>query len=578
LDAIEELVADEPYRRVVTRAFRSLGDLERLIGRATQGLATPRELRHLRDGLQKLPEPAEGLRGRRSAMLADTARQLDPCVDVATRISSALSEDDGRTIRPGYSRELDLLQELLQSSRQWVTDLERAERERTGIRSLKIGFNRIFGYYLEVTRPNLELVPQGYVRKQTLANGERFITEQLKEMEARVLSAETRLRELETELFQDLLRLVAVQSARLLAAARAVALLDVVVALADLAAERDYVRPTMVEQGSLAIDSGRHPVVEARLGTQEFVPNSCALGAPHATVLVVTGPNMAGKSTFLRQVALITLLAQVGSFVPAREATIPLIDRIFTRIGAQDDLAAGASTFLVEMAETANILRHATDRSLVILDEVGRGTSTYDGLAIARAVLEDLHDRIGAKTLFATHYHELTTLAAQLAGIRNVHAAATEDGERLAFLYRILDGPSDRSYGIQVARLAGLPTTVVARATELLRSYQQDAAERRIQLAPELPSDGASSFRTLRDPTTPLTVSTEAFPAESRPGPDGQRFTRDQLLATRLLEVDLADTTPLAALGFLHGLQTEARRLARDSSESRPASSTSPGS
>ena len=581
LDAVDELLADEPYRRAVARAFRSLGDLERLIGRAKQGLATPRDLHHLRDGLQQLPEVADGLRARKSVLLQETCGQLDPCGDVVALISASLADEDGRIIRPGYSRELDLLIELLHRSRIWVAEHERSERQRSGIRSLKVGFNKIFGYYIEVSRPNLQQVPEDYVRKQTLANGERFVTNQLKDMEARILSAESRVDELERELFLDLLRQVGEHAGRLLMAARAVARLDVLSAWADLAAERGYVRPELAPDGELHIEAGRHPVVEARLGAQEFVPNDCSLGGAHGTVLVVTGPNMAGKSTYLRQLALTALLAQAGCFVPARRARLPLTDRIFTRIGAQDDLAAGASTFLVEMAETANILRHATTRSLVILDEVGRGTSTYDGLAIARAVLEDLHDRVGALTLFATHYHELTALADALPGVRNIHATATEEGDRLVFLYRMRPGASDRSYGIQVARLAGLPHPVVDRASALLTSFEAGAdwhSADRGPAAGSAPRAASESPAPACAATLPAVQSTVGDPAptelSSVPQPRAAKPQPPNDLASALLALDLAATTPLEAINALHQLQVAARAEERQRSGPEPSAAS----
>jgi DNA mismatch repair protein MutS len=539
LDAIEELVRDDLHRRVVSRVFRSLGDLERVIGRVKQSAATPRDLRNLRDGLSRLPEVADPLRDRHAALLREIFGQLDTCGDVVALIGTALADDESTVIRPGYSRELDLLTELLHSSRAWMVEYEQSERQRTGIRSLKVGFNKVFGYYLEVTRSNLAQVPPDYVRKQTLSNGERFITSAFKDMEARVLSAETRVQELEQELFDELLAQVGACSARLLSAARAIAQLDVIAAWAELASERGYVRPELVAEGPLVFEGARHPVVEARLGAQEFVPNDCALGGEHGSVQIVTGPNMAGKSTYLRQVALVTLLAQSGAFVPARRARVPLVDRIFSRIGAQDDLAAGASTFLVEMAETANILRHATPRSLVILDEVGRGTSTYDGLAIAQAVVEELHDRVGARTLFATHYHELTALEAELPNVRNFHASAREEDDHLVFLYQMRPGPSDRSYGLQVARLAGLPATVVQRAALLLAALEQA----RCGETADVVAEPASEY---------VTIASEA-------GPSGALVSL--ALAGELLAVDLAGTTPIEALNLLHRLQRSARDL-----------------
>ena len=537
-DAIEELLDDLEYRALVGRQLRSLGDLERLVSRARQGTASPRDLLNLKDGLARLPAIADGLDGRRSGLLVELRQRLSPCSDVGALIEEALSGDSARVIREGYSRELDVLAELARSSRAWVLTHEQKERQRTGIRSLKVGFNKVFGYYIEVSNANRALVPDDYIRKQTLANAERFVTPELKEMEARILSAETRLEELEEELFEDLQRQVAAHAARLLAASRAVAELDVYAALADLAEARGYIRPQLEPVGPLEIEAGRHPVVESRLGAQEFVPNDCQLGGQHGCLALVTGPNMAGKSTYLRQVALIALLGQIGSFVPARRARLPLLDRIFTRIGAQDDLAAGASTFLVEMAETANILRHATECSLVILDEVGRGTSTHDGLAIAQAVVEDLHDRVGALTLFATHYHELTELAARLPSLRNLHASVSEEAERLVFHYRIEAGPSDRSYGIQVARLAGLPEGVVTRARQLLAGLEASARPRQVR------------------EVAPWVSAGEPGPSRATAEPGEAELRRE------LLELDLLVTTPLEALGALHRLQCRARRPA----------------
>jgi DNA mismatch repair protein MutS len=554
-DAIAELLGEPTARHQLGRALRLLGDLERLIGRVQQGSATARDLHNLKAGLERLPDLAEGLAGCRGDLLLSLRERLVPCGDVAATIEAGLATESGRLIRSGHSRELDLLGELVQSSRNWVANLERDERQRTGIRSLKVGFNKVFGYYLEVSNPNLGLVPEEYVRKQTLANAERFVTVRLKEMEARILSAEARLHELEQELFAQLLQAVAAQAQRLLMATRAVAELDLFAALADLADERGYCRPALSDEPRLSIEGGRHPVVEARLGAQEFVPNDIALGGPDGTLLLVTGPNMAGKSTYLRQVALICLLGQIGSFVPARRARLPLLDRIFTRIGAQDDLAVGASTFLVEMAETANILRHAGRSSLVILDEVGRGTSTHDGLAIAQAVVEDLHERVGALTLFATHYHELTELSGHLPNVRNLHASVAEHDQQLVFHYRIVPGASDRSYGIQVARLAGLPEPVVARARELLHQLQR-VGRAAPTAGPPAPLDLAPPKRLAA--AEPAAVYPAAEPA-------------GQALLHQLLALDLLTTTPLAALSTLHRLQREARELAAGP-PSRPAS------
>ncbi|MCI0343862.1 MAG: DNA mismatch repair protein MutS, partial [Chloroflexi bacterium] len=420
---------------------------------------------------------------------------------------------------------------------------------------------KVFGYYIEVTRPNLAAVPADYTRRQTLVNAERFITPALKEQEARILTAEARIADLEGELFRALLRRVGDLAGPLVEAVETAAELDFQQGLAELAVERQWVRPSFQDEPGIAVQAGRHPVLEGALPLGEFVPNECRIGDEHGRVLLVTGPNMAGKSTYLRQVALIVLLAQVGSFVPAQSARIGLVDRIFTRVGSHDDLAAGASTFLVEMAETANILRHATPRSLVILDEVGRGTSTHDGLCIARAVVEHLHDVVGALTLFATHYHELTALAADLDAVRNVTVAVDEADEHLTFLYRVVDGAANRSYGVQVARLAGLPVAVTVRAAALLANLEQrswDTTDRRI-------ADPTPLQRYTHD----LTELEPVHGAADRPHPVDARV--EQLLA-RLIGVDVSDTTPLQALVLLHQLQQLARPGVTDGGVQRSSS------
>ncbi|HEX7138260.1 MAG TPA: DNA mismatch repair protein MutS, partial [Vicinamibacterales bacterium] len=405
-------------------------------------------------------------------------------------------------IRPGYSAELDEMKAAIRDSREWIARLEPTEQQRSGIKSLKVGYNKVFGYYIEVSNPNIASVPPEYIRKQTLVNAERFITPELKDHEARILQAEERIGITERRVFAALLERIAAQSGRLFASADALAHLDVYSALADVAGQHNFVRPSLANDNSIEIEEGRHPVVEATLEHEGFMPNDCELDCQARQIIVITGPNMGGKSTYLRQVALTVLLAQIGSFVPAARAHIGLVDRIFTRVGAQDDIAAGQSTFMVEMVETANILNHATARSLLILDEVGRGTSTYDGLAIARAVVEYIHDRIGARTLFATHFHELTQLADRFPRIFNANVAVAEDGGSVVFLHRLVPGGADRSYGIHVARLAGLPGDVTHRAEEALQDLESNAREnghrRRGRRAQQLmlfgePSNGIAS-------------------------------------------------------------------------------------
>jgi DNA mismatch repair protein MutS len=486
-----QLFFDSALRRErTTRALSRLPDLERLMARVTAGLASPRDLAALGRGLGQVAALREALdcdleRVPRGclALLEELLARLTPCQEAADLIIRAIADDppasfeEGGVIRPGFSPELDGLRELQRDARQLLAQLEARERERTGIRSLKVGYNKVFGYYIEVTKANLHLVPADYQRRQTLSEAERFVTPELKELEYRLLHARQRQEALERELFRQVCAQVAAWTGRVLALAAAIAEVDVYCALAEAAARYGYVRPQVDDGDEIRIVDGRHPVVERTLPEGAFVPNDTYLSQEGCQIMLLTGPNMAGKSTYLRQVALIVIMAQVGSFVPAREARIGVVDRIFTRIGASDDIAGGRSTFMVEMVETAAMLHGATPRSLLLFDEIGRGTSTYDGMAIARAVVEFLHSRpeVAAKTLFATHYHELVDLAAFLPRVRNYHVAVAEEGGRIVFLHRVLPGGADRSYGVQVAELAGLPRPVLARAQELLQEMESPA-------------------------------------------------------------------------------------------------------
>ncbi len=472
LDQVAALVEDGLVRSKVRGVLKSVPDLERMTNRVLSGRASPRDLVGIRVTLEQVPALREELAACApfSSLLAD----LDPLSPIASLIAEALVDEpptqvgNGRLIRPGFSKELDGILLSSKDARDWIAGLQAAERKRTGIKNLKVGYNKVFGYYLEVTKANVALVPDTYIRKQTLVNSERYITPELKEYESLVLNAEERIAELESRLFRELCAQVAAQAARLLRTADALARLDVAAALAEIAVRQNYVRPTLVDGPQLRIVAGRHPVVEATM-SDPFTPNDLMMDA-ESQIHIITGPNMAGKSVFLRQAALIVLLAQIGSFVPADEAVIGLVDRIFTRIGASDELAAGQSTFMVEMVETANILNHATPRSLVILDEVGRGTSTYDGMAIAWAIVEYLHNhpQRRARTLFATHYHELIEMAKRLPHVRNFNLEVIEEGHDVVFLHKVIAGGADRSYGIHVARLAGIPAPVIHRAEELL--------------------------------------------------------------------------------------------------------------
>ncbi|UCH87072.1 MAG: DNA mismatch repair protein MutS [Dehalococcoidia bacterium] len=462
-------------------------DLERLLGRISAGLALPREVVSLRRGLELVPSLRQAIADDREEAPAtdELLTRLHPCQETAALIEQAIEDEpsasfeQGGVIRAGFSPELDRLRSVARDARKYLADLERRERQQTGIKSLKVGYNKVFGYYIEVSKANLRLVPAHYQRRQTLVGGERFTTPELKEREFQILHARERQEELESTLFRQICAQVAAEGKRILELAAAVAEADVFCALAEVAARYGYVRPEVTHDDEIVIRDGRHPVVERMLPQATFVPNDTHLSNQDSQIIILTGPNMAGKSTYIRQVALIVLLAQIGSFVPAASARIGIVDRIFTRVGALDDIAAGQSTFLVEMLETASILHNATPRSLLLFDEIGRGTSTYDGMAIARAVVEFIHHRpeVAAKTLFATHYHELVDLAAFLPRVKNYNVAVSEEEGRVVFLHRILPGGADRSYGVHVAQLAGMPRPVIQRAQEVL-SELEDKGDR----------------------------------------------------------------------------------------------------
>jgi DNA mismatch repair protein MutS len=479
-DAIEWFSDNTLAHSQTTSLLGEVADLERLINRVKGGIAVPRELIALRRSLEIIPKLGQVLESRSG--IDWLKEELKPCPEVVDLVSRAIVEqpgslDEGGVVRRGFSEELDNLRQTSKNAKQYLADLERKERERTGIKSLKVGFNKVFGYYIEVSKSNLPQVPQDYIRKQTLVGGERFFTPELKEYESLILNAQDRIAELEAQLFRQVCNQVGAESERISASANALADIDVFSSLAEVAVRYSYIRPKLTTDKGIDISEGRHPVVERTLAEGSFVPNDVYLSNDDAQLIIITGPNMSGKSTYLRQVALIVLLAQIGSFVPAASATIGLVDRIFTRIGAREDLPAGQSTFMVEMVETANILNNATPRSLIILDEIGRGTSTYDGLSIARAVAEYIHSypKLGAKTLFATHYHELVELAGFLPRVKNFNVAVAEDKGEVTFLYKIVPGGVDKSYGIHVAKLAGLPRSVVHRAQEVLEELEEDS-------------------------------------------------------------------------------------------------------
>jgi DNA mismatch repair protein MutS len=534
LEQVDAFFQDGLLRADHRAALKGLPDLERLANRVLSERATPRDLEHIGLMLAAIPALQETLLDSREPAdcLHELATELDTCPEVATLIGRAIAAEAPANlnkpgvIRPGFSVELDGVVNSSAHARQWVADLEPHERERTGIASLKVGFNKVFGYYLEVTKANTQLVPDDYIRKQTLTNSERYITPELKEYETLILNAEERIMEIERRLFLEVCREVGRYADRLLATAQVLARLDVAAALAETAATLGYVRPELTGDTELHITAGRHPVVEQARQLERFVPNDVHMDATER-IHLITGPNMAGKSTILRQVALIVLMAQIGSFVPAESATIGLVDRIFTRIGAHDELHAGRSTFMVEMVEAAEILHLATPRSLLILDEIGRGTSTYDGLSIAWAIVEYLHNhpRLRPRTLFATHYHELVGLADMLPLVANYNVAVVEEGEDIIFLHQLIPGSADRSYGIQVAQLAGLPRDVVQRALVLLEDLEAHA------------------------PTTSVT------PSHLKPAQQVALFPTASPLLEELSDLDITTMTPLEAMNKLYEWQ-----------------------
>ena len=537
LDAVDCFYGDGLARGAVSSELTGIADLERIMGRVAAGSVAPRELLALKSGLEAIPELRDRVAGLGDA-LQWLHSELLPAPEIGALIEAAIEPEpsgsvgDGGVIRRGFSDRIDELRNASSNARQYIAGLEKKERDRTGIRSLRVGYNQVFGYYIEVSKSQTTALPEDYSRRQTLTNAERYIVPELKEYESLVLNAREQLAGEEEEAYRRVCAQVAESAAVIARAAAAIAQVDVFCGLAQTAADNGYVRPIVDDGPVIRIRDGRHPVVERVLASGEYVPNDVELSG-EARVLVLTGPNMAGKSTYIRQVALITLLAQIGSFVPAAEAHIGIVDRIFTRVGLQDDLATGQSTFMVEMVETAAILNQATPRSLVILDEIGRGTSTYDGLSIARAVIEHLHNdpRLGCKTLFATHYHELTQLASSLPGVRNFCVAVAEEGNDVVFLHRIIPGGADKSYGVHVARLAGLPQGVVNRAWEVLGDLESQSENGSKRASRSAPSQQLALFA---------------------PGSE---------LADVLRALDVPNMTPLEALNKLYELQEQARSL-----------------
>jgi len=544
LNAVEEILCATIPRTEVQKLLAGVQDMERLLARVTLGVAGARELVALARSLAKVPRIKEALHDHcTSSRLSEIRDRLDEVAEVRDRIFAAIADNppvnlaDGGTIRKGFHPELDELRDISTNSRQYVAGIEARERQRTGIGSLKVRFNNIFGYYIEISKANLHLAPADYERKQTLVNAERFTTPELKELERKILEAEEKILALEKEIFGELRQFTAGHAERIRQTAAALGELDVVCALAQVAAENRYTRPRFSEAGEMRIIAGRHPVVEklAEKEAARFIPNDLFLNRDSNLIAVITGPNMGGKSTYLRQAALIAILAQAGSFVPAELAVLPVIDRVFTRIGASDNLARGRSTFMVEMTETAAILNTATPDSLIVLDEIGRGTATYDGLALAWSVVEYIHDRIRAKTLFATHYHELTELAEHLEGVRNLRVSVKEAGDQIVFLRKVEPGSADRSYGIEVARLAGLPLSVIERARQILCLHEKTEQEVTEELTP-------------RSDQPPRPVQINLFEPVN------------YQIANRIRNLKLDELRPIEALRLLSELQRELQR------------------
>ncbi len=477
LDAVDEFFTDAMLRAEAGKKLMDISDIERAVGRIASGSANARDLVALKQSLEKIPALKALMAKVKSCKLKEI-NDLPDFSDVRELIEKAIADDppfvlkEGGLIKPGYDAELDEIMNMAREGKDWIARLENEERQRSGIKSLKVGYTKVFGYYIEVTNSNLSQVPSNYIRKQTLVNCERFITPELKEKESMILNADQRMRDEEYRVFCGVRAETAEHTAELQELSRVLAQIDVFLSLAEAAVENQYVKPHLSDGPSIRITEGRHPVVEKMIGGYQFVPNHTVMDEKKSRFLLITGPNMAGKSTYMRQVALICLMAQIGSFVPAKKAELSLIDRIFTRIGAMDDIFSGQSTFMLEMTEAANILHNATGKSLIILDEIGRGTATFDGMSIAAAIAEYIHEKIKAKTLFATHYHEITQLADHHPGMKNLNVMVREEGDRITFLHRIGDGPADRSYGIQVAKLAGMPKTVVDRAKEIYNTLE----------------------------------------------------------------------------------------------------------
>ena len=548
LGALEELNAKPMERDEIREYLNPIYDLERLISRISYKSANPRDLVSFASSLEMLPYIKQILAEFKSPLLMQINEDMDPLSDITALIRNSIADDpplaqkDGGIIREGYNEDVDKFRRSRTDGKKWLSELEAREREHTGIKSLKIKYNRVFGYSLEVTNTFKDLVPENYIRKQTLTNAERYITQELKDLEDLILGAEDKLYALEFELFSDIRDQVGAEVVRIQRTAKAVAALDVFASLALVAQRNNFVRPKINETGLIDIRNGRHPVVEQMIENDMFIPNDTYLDNHKKRISIITGPNMAGKSTYMRQTALIVLMAQIGSFVPADSANIGVVDRIFTRVGASDDLASGQSTFMVEMTEVANILRNATSRSLLILDEIGRGTSTFDGLSIAWAVIEHISNTklCGAKTLFATHYHELTELEGKLSGVNNYCIAVKEKGDDIVFLRKIVKGGADKSYGIQVAKLAGVPDSVIQRAKELVEELSD-----------------ADITAAVKDLTAPKKKQKITYDQVDMAQMSLFDTVQDNDIIEEIKNLEIGNLTPMEALNILYNLQNK---------------------
>ncbi|MDU5106059.1 DNA mismatch repair protein MutS [Clostridium sp.] len=559
LDGVEELFKNNYFNEDLRVLLKEIYDIERIVGKISNKNVNAKDLISLKKSIEKLPGIKEHLSKANSKILKEWFNELDELSDIKDLLSNSILDDpslslkEGNIIKDGYSEEIDSLRTAKFHGKEWIAALENREREFTGIKSLKVGYNKVFGYYIEISRANYSSIPEGrYIRKQTLANAERFITQELKEMEDKILGAEEKLISLEYNLFVEIRDLIEKEIPRLKQSARVIGNLDALSTLALIALENDYIKPSINEKGLIEITEGRHPVVEKVISNGEFVSNDTLLNTDSNRLLLITGPNMAGKSTYMRQVALITLMAQIGSFVPAKSANISICDKIFTRIGASDDLAGGKSTFMVEMWEVSNILKNATSRSLVLLDEVGRGTSTYDGLSIAWSVIEYIskNNNLKCKTLFATHYHELTKLEGSIEGVKNYSVAVSEVEDTIIFLRKIVEGGADQSYGIEVAKLAGLPNEVIDRAKEILASLEGNKEE-------------IKPVEAIKE----VAIEREEKPKKSKKSNKEDNYQLDfsiiekEGLINSIADLDVMSLTPMDAMNTLYKLTLEAKRL-----------------